>query len=432
MNSIKKADIEVYDILQKELSRESETLELIASENFVSYPVLEMAGGIMTNKYAEGYPGARYYGGCQHVDEAENLARDRARKLFNCEYVNVQPHSGSQANMATLMTFIDIGDTIMGLDLAHGGHLTHGSKVNFSGQMYNSAAYQVNKNTGRLDMDNVAEIAREYKPKIIICGGSAYPRHVEFAEFKTIADDVGAFLMADIAHPSGLVAAGLHPSPMPFCDVVTTTTHKTLRGPRGGMIMMGKDRENVWNVVAPKSGRVKMISELLDSAVMPGIQGGPLMHIIAAKAIAFGEALDPSFKIYAQNIINNAKTMANAFLDKGYKLISGGTDTHVVLIDLTNKQVSGKIAEKTLEKAGITVNKNMIPFDTKSPFITSGIRVGTPAITTRGMGPDEMKIIVDLIDKVITNIDDQNLIDDVNQTVQELCKSFPLYNELHN
>ena len=432
MNSIKKADFEVYDILQKELSRESETLELIASENFVSYPVLEMAGGIMTNKYAEGYPGARYYGGCQHVDEAENLARDRARKLFNCEYVNVQPHSGSQANMATLMTFIDIGDTIMGLDLAHGGHLTHGSKVNFSGQMYNSAAYQVNKNTGRLDMDNVAEIAREYKPKIIICGGSAYPRHVEFAEFKTIADDVGAFLMADIAHPSGLVAAGLHPSPMPFCDVVTTTTHKTLRGPRGGMIMMGKDRENVWNVVAPKSGRVKMISELLDSAVMPGIQGGPLMHIIAAKAIAFGEALDPSFKIYAQNIINNAKAMANAFLDKGYKLVSGGTDTHVVLIDLTNKQVSGKIAEKTLEKAGITVNKNMIPFDTKSPFITSGIRVGTPAITTRGMGYDEMKIIVDLIDKVITNIDDQNLIDDVNQSVQELCKSFPLYNELHN
>ena len=432
MNSIKKADIEVYDILQKELSRESETLELIASENFVSYPILEMAGGIMTNKYAEGYPGARYYGGCQHVDEAENLARDRARKLFNCEYVNVQPHSGSQANMATLMTFIDIGDTIMGLDLAHGGHLTHGSKVNFSGQMYNSVAYQVNKNTGRLDMDNVAEIAREYKPKIIICGGSAYPRHVEFAEFKTIADDVGAFLMADIAHPSGLVAAGLHPSPMPFCDVVTTTTHKTLRGPRGGMIMMGKDRENVWNVVAPKSGRVKMISELLDSAVMPGIQGGPLMHIIAAKAIAFGEALDPSFKIYAQNIINNAKAMANAFLDKGYKLVSGGTDTHVVLIDLTNKQVSGKIAEKTLEKAGITVNKNMIPFDTKSPFITSGIRVGTPAITTRGMGYDEMKIIVDLIDKVITNIDDQNLIDDVNQTVQELCKSFPLYNELHN
>ena len=432
MISIKKADIEVYDILQKELSRESETLELIASENFVSYPILEMAGGIMTNKYAEGYPGARYYGGCQHVDEAENLARDRARKLFNCEYVNVQPHSGSQANMATLMTFIDIGDTIMGLDLAHGGHLTHGSKVNFSGQMYNSVAYQVNKNTGRLDMDNVAEIAREYKPKIIICGGSAYPRHVEFAEFKTIADDVGAFLMADIAHPSGLVAAGLHPSPMPFCDVVTTTTHKTLRGPRGGMIMMGKDRENVWNVVAPKSGRVKMISELLDSAVMPGIQGGPLMHIIAAKAIAFGEALDPSFKIYAQNIINNAKTMANAFLDKGYKLISGGTDTHVVLIDLTNKQVSGKIAEKTLEKAGITVNKNMIPFDTKSPFITSGIRVGTPAITTRGMGHDEMKIIVDLIDKVITNINDQNLIDDVNQSVQELCKSFPLYNELHN
>lgn len=431
ISTIKNSDSEVYGILQRELTRESETLELIASENFVSYPILEMAGGIMTNKYAEGYPGARYYGGCQHVDEAENLARERAKKLFNCEYANVQPHSGSQANMAVLMTFLDIGDTIMGLDLAHGGHLTHGSKVNFSGQLYNAVSYEVNKDTGRLDMESVASIAKKHKPKMIICGGSAYPRHVEFAEFKAIADDVGAFLMADIAHPSGLVAAGLHPSPMPYCDVVTTTTHKTLRGPRGGMIMMGRDTENIWNVVAPKSGRVKMVSELLDSAVMPGVQGGPLMHIIAAKAIAFGEALDPSFKIYAQNIIDNAKSMASAFLDKGYDLISGGTDTHVVLIDLTNKNVSGKAAEKALERAGITVNKNMIPFDTKSPFITSGIRVGTPAITTRGMGNDEMTKIVDLIDKVILNIDDNEILTSVNQSVKELCQSFPLYNELH-
>ena len=333
---IENSDQQIYDILVRELNREHNTLELIASENFVSYPVLEMAGGIMTNKYAEGYPGARYYGGCQFVDEAENLARDRAKELFQCEYANVQPHSGSQANMATLMTFIDIGDTIMGLDLAHGGHLTHGSKVNFSGQMYNSASYQVDKDSGRVDFDSVKKIAHEYKPKIIICGGSAYPRYVEFSEFKTIADEVGAFLMADIAHPSGLVAAGLHPSPMPYCDVVTTTTHKTLRGPRGGMIMMGKDFENKWNIVAPKSGRVKMVSEILDSAVMPGIQGGPLMHIIAAKAIAFGEALDPSFKVYAQEVINNAQTMATAFSDRGYDLISGGTDTHVVLIDLSN------------------------------------------------------------------------------------------------
>ena len=428
---IKKSDQQVYDILLRELDREHNTLELIASENFVSYPVLEMAGGVMTNKYAEGYPGARYYGGCEHVDEAENLARERAKKLFQCEYANVQPHSGSQANMATLMTFADIGDTIMGLDLAHGGHLTHGSKVSFSGKMYNSVSYQVDQDTGRVNFDSVSEIAHKYKPKVIICGGSAYPRHVEFSEFKTIADEIGAFLMADIAHPSGLVAAGLHPSPMPFCDVVTTTTHKTLRGPRGGMVIMGKDSENKWDIVAPKSGRIKMVSEILDSAVMPGIQGGPLMHIIAAKAIAFGEALEPNFKVYAQNIIDNAKTMAVALQSKGYELISGGTDTHVVLIDLSNKNVTGKAAEKALERAGITVNKNMVPFDKKSPFITSGIRVGTPAITTRGMGTDEMNQIVSLIDEVITNIDDQTAIERVNKSVIEICQSFPLYNELH-
>ena len=430
-NYIKNSDKEIYDILFRELNREHNTLELIASENFVSYPVLEMAGSIMTNKYAEGYPGARYYGGCIHVDEAENVARDRAKKLFKCEYANVQPHSGSQANMAVLMTFADIGDTIMGLDLAHGGHLTHGSKVNFSGKMYNAVSYQVNKDTGRVDLNNVQEIAKKYKPKVIICGGSAYPRFVEFSEFKTIADSVGAYLMADIAHPSGLVAAGVHPSPMPYCDVVTTTTHKTLRGPRGGMIMMGKDFENKWDIVAPKSGRVKMVSELLDTAVMPGIQGGPLMHIIAAKAIAYGEALDPKFKLYAADIVENAKTMADTFIKKDYDIISGGTDTHVVLIDLSNKDISGKAAEKSLEKAGITVNKNMVPFDKKSPFITSGIRVGTPALTTRGMGVNEMIHIVDLIDQVICNIEDEKVLNSVNEKVKELCQSFPLYNELH-
>ncbi len=430
-NYIKNSDKEIYDILYRELNREHNTLELIASENFVSYPVLEMAGSIMTNKYAEGYPGARYYGGCIHVDEAENIARDRAKKLFKCEYANVQPHSGSQANMAVLMTFADIGDTIMGLDLAHGGHLTHGSKVNFSGKIYNSVSYQVNKDTGRVDLNNVQEIAKKYKPKIIICGGSAYPRFVEFSEFKTIADSVDAYLMADIAHPSGLVAAGVHPSPMPYCDVVTTTTHKTLRGPRGGMIMMRKDFENKWDIVAPKSGRVKMVSEILDTAVMPGIQGGPLMHIIAAKAIAYGEALDPKFKLYAADIVKNAKTMADTFIKKDYNIISGGTDTHVVLIDLSNKGISGKAAEESLEKAGITVNKNMVPFDKKSPFITSGIRVGTPALTTRGMGVNEMIQIVDLIDQVICNIDDEKVLNNVNEKVKELCQSFPLYNELH-
>ena len=428
---IKSSDKEIYDILLRELDREYNTLELIASENFVSYPILEMAGSVMTNKYAEGYPGARYYGGCIHVDEAENLARDRAKELFKCEYANVQPHSGSQANMAVLMTFADIGDTIMGLDLAHGGHLTHGSKVNFSGKMYNAVSYQVDKDSGRVDLDSVLEIAKKYKPKVIICGGSAYPRFVEFSDFKEIADSVGAHLMADIAHPSGLVAAGIHPSPMPYCDVVTTTTHKTLRGPRGGMIMMGKDFENKWNVVAPKSGRIKMVSEILDTAVMPGIQGGPLMHIIAAKAIAYGEALSPKFKEYAANIVNNAKTMANEFIKKDYKIISGGTDTHVVLIDLTSKGISGKAAEKSLEKAGITVNKNMVPFDTRSPFITSGIRVGTPALTTRGMGPNEMVQIVNLIDSIVTNINDEDISKKVNAKVKELCESFPLYNELH-
>ena len=429
---IQDADSEIYDILLREITREDQTLELIASENFVSYPVLQMAGGVMTNKYAEGYPGARYYGGCEHVDEAENLARDRAKKLFDCEYVNVQPHSGSQANMAALMTFLNTGDTIMGLDLAHGGHLSHGSPVNFSGKLYNVVSYQVDMNTGRVDFDSVRKSAVEHKPKLIICGGSAYPRFIEFENFREIADEIGAFLMADIAHPSGLVATGLHPSPMPYCDVVTTTTHKTLRGPRGGMIMLGKDFENKWGAVAPKTGRTKMISELIDSTVMPGIQGGPLMHIIAAKAIAFGEALQPEFKKYAQDIIDNAQTMSEALLEKDYQLVSGGTDTHVILIDLSNKGVTGKAAEKTLERAGITVNKNMVPFDKRSPFITSGIRLGTPAITTRGMGKEEMRKIVQFIDQILNDTENDTIVENVKLDVKSLCKFFPLYRELHD
>ena len=432
MNYLKDADPELYNILIREVVREKATLELIASENFVSYPVLEMAGGVMTNKYAEGYPGRRYYGGCEHVDEAENLARDRAKKLFNAEYVNVQPHSGSQANMAVLLTFLKTGDLIMGLDLAHGGHLTHGSPVNFSGKLFNVVSYQVDRKTGRVIFDEVRKLAKEHKPKLIICGGSAYPRFIEFQDFKNIADEIGAFLMADIAHPAGLIATGLHPSPMPFCDVVTTTTHKTLRGPRGGMIMMGKDMENPFGVVAPKSGRVKNMSELIDSMVMPGIQGGPLMHIIAAKAVAFGEALQPSFKVYTNQIVKNAQTLANAFLKKDYNLVSGGTDTHVILIDLTNKGITGKAAELALEKAGITVNKNMVPFDERSPFVTSGIRIGTPAVTTRGLKEEQMLIICDLIDQIIVDPENDNIINHVNATVKELCYSFPLYDDLLN
>ena len=431
-STLKSSDPELYDILINEVKREDSTLELIASENFVSYPILEMAGGIMTNKYAEGYPGNRYYGGCEFVDEAENLAKERANKLFGVEYSNVQPHSGSQANMAVLMTYLNPGDVILGLDLAHGGHLTHGSKVNFSGKLYNSVFYQVDKNTGLVNFDEVIKLARKYKPKLIICGGSAYPRFIEFENFKEVANDVGAFLMADIAHPSGLVAAGIHPSPVPFCDVITTTTHKTLRGPRGGMIMMGKDNLNPWNIIAPKSGRVKNISEILDNSVMPGVQGGPLMHIIAAKAVAFGEALKPEFKLYAKQIVDNAKIMAEEFISKDYQLISGGTDTHVILIDLTNKKITGKAAEKSLEIAGITVNKNMVPYDEKSPFVTSGIRIGTPAVTTRGMQGEDMKKIVSLIDSAISNHDNQQKLLSIKDEVNNLCKSFPLYSELQN
>jgi len=429
LSYIENIDPELYSIILKEQDRENNTLELIASENFASKAVLEAAGGIMTNKYAEGYPGNRYYGGCQHVDEAEDLARERLKRLFNVEYANVQPHSGSQANMATFMTFLEIGDTVMGLDLSHGGHLTHGSPVNFSGQLYNFISYHVDKDTGRVDFDEVSSLANKYKPKMIICGGSAYPRFIEFDKFYEIAKENDAYLMADIAHPSGLIAAGMHPSPMEFCDVITSTTHKTLRGPRGGIIMMGKDKENPWGKVAPKSGRVKMISEVLDSTVMPGMQGGPLMHIISAKAIAFGEALKDDFKVYTQQIVNNAKTMAESFMELDYDLVSDGTDTHVILIDLTNKNISGKKAEKVLENAGITVNKNMVPFDQRSPFITSGIRVGTPAITTRAMGKEEMKNIVSMIDSVIKDPDNNENTHRIKAEVINLCESYPIYKE---
>ena len=429
MSFIEKLDPELYEIIKREQNREHDTLELIASENFTSPAILEAAGGIMTNKYAEGYPGKRYYGGCIHVDEAENLAIDRLKKLFGVEYANVQPHSGSQANMAVFMTFLNPGDTIMGLELSHGGHLTHGSAVNFSGQLYNSISYHVDKETGRVNFDEVRSLAQEHKPKMIICGGSAYPRYVEFDKFHEVAQEIGAFLMADIAHPSGLVAAGVHPSPVPYCDVITSTTHKTLRGPRGGIIMMGKDRENTWGKIAPKSGRTKMISELLDSSVMPGMQGGPLMHIISAKAIAFGEAIKDEFKLYAKKIVDNAKVMAQEFIEMDYDIVSGGTDTHVVLMDLSNKGISGKAAEKALEKAGITVNKNMVPFDQRSPFITSGIRVGTPAITTRNMGSNEMKKIASFINAVVTDADNDDTIQNVKSQVKELCDSFPIYEE---
>ena len=427
MSIVKEKDKKIYDIIQSELNRQNNYLELIASENFTSKAVLETAGSILTNKYAEGYPGKRYYGGCVHVDEAENLAIDRAKRLFKAEYANVQPHSGSSGNMGVYLAYLQPGDCIMGLDLSHGGHLTHGSKVSFSGQIYNSVTFQVKQDTGLVDFDDLLKKAREYKPKIIICGASAYPRTIEFEKFREVADEVGAFLHGDICHNSGLIAAEMHPSPFPHCHVVSTSTHKSLRGPRGGIILLGSDYENPFGKVAPKSGRVKMMSELIDSAVMPGMQGGPLMHIIAAKAVAFKEALEPSFKTYIRGVLDNAQCFAEEFKSKGYKLISGGTDTHLVLIDLQNKNISGKAAEIALDEAGITVNKNMIPFDPKSPFVTSGIRIGSPAMTTRGMGLDEVKIIVDLIDQVILNHDNKEKIQSVKKHVNELCSTFQIY-----
>ena len=425
--AVKQVDPEVYESIIRETHRENTTLELIASENFVSRAVLEATGSVMTNKYAEGYPGKRYYGGCEWVDVAENLARERAKQLFGAEYANVQPHSGTQANMAVYFTFCKPGDTILGMNLAHGGHLSHGSPVNFSGKMYNVVSYGVHPETGYIDMDDVARKAREHKPRLIMVGASAYSRFYDYAKFREIADEVGAILVADIAHPAGLVAAGVHPSPIEYCDVVTTTTHKTLRGPRGGMILVGKDKENDMGIVAPKSGRVKRISEVIDSNVMPGIQGGPLMHVIAAKAVAFKEALQPEFKEYARRIVENAKVLAESLKEKGYDIVSGGTDNHLMLVDLTNVEITGRDAENALHEAGITVNKNMVPFDQRSPFVTSGIRLGTPALTTRGFGPDEMRTVATLIDRVLKNMGNEKVYHQVRSEVEELCQAFPLY-----
>ena len=427
MKNLNNKDSKIYNIISSELDRQQNTIELIASENFTSQSVIEATGSILTNKYAEGYPGKRYYGGCEFVDLAEDLARDRLKELFGAEYANVQPHSGSQANMGVFNVFLKPMDTVMGLDLAHGGHLTHGSKVNFSGNMYNFISYSVLKETGRVNFDEVWKKAKKYKPKLIVCGGSAYPRFIEFDKFKEVANSIGAFLMGDIAHPAGLIAAGLHPSPWPYCDVITSTTHKTLRGPRGGMILLGKDFENPWNKIAPKSGRVKMVSELLDSSIMPGIQGGPLMHVIAAKAVSFKEALSDDFKTYSKQIITNAKAMAEEMIKMNYNLISGGTDTHLILVDLSNINISGKLAEKKLEEAGITVNKNMIPFDKKSPMVTSGIRIGTPAVTTRGMKEDQMILIARLIDRVLKNPTDDSNLKNIKSKVVDLCNNYPIY-----
>ncbi len=420
-------DKEISKVLELETKRQLENLELIASENYVSSAVLEAAGTILTNKYAEGYPGKRYYGGCEFVDMAEDIARDRLKKLFNAEYVNVQPHSGSQANMAVLMTLLKPGDKFLGLSLAHGGHLTHGSPVNFSGQLYQAVGYNLNKETQMLDYDQIADSAKKEKPKLIIMGASAYSREWDYEKFREIADSVDAYLMCDMAHPAGLIAKGLLNNPLPYCDVVTSTTHKTLRGPRGGVILMGKDYENRMGVIAPKSGRVKMMSELIDSKVMPGIQGGPLMHIIMAKAVAFGEALSDSFEQYAKQIISNSKALAAKLSEHGFNIISGGTDNHLMLIDLTNKDITGKKAEIALGKAGITVNKNMIPFDERSPFITSGIRVGTAAVTTRGMKENEMGIIAGFINRAITNYENEDELNAIKKSVKELCSNYPLF-----
>lgn len=429
MESYLKKDAEIFNVLQSEIGRQTNKLELIASENFVSPAVLEAAGSVLTNKYAEGYPGKRYYGGCEFVDQAEDIARDRLKVLFGAEYVNVQPHSGSQANMAVLMTYLKPGDKFLGLSLAHGGHLTHGSPVNFSGKLYEAVGYELNEATGLLDFDKISDLAKKEKPKLIITGGSAYSRDWDYKKFREIADSVGAFLMCDMAHPAGLIAKGLLNSPIDHCDVVTSTTHKTLRGPRGGIILIGKDKENPWGLTTPKGDRVKMISELIDSMVMPGIQGGPLMHIIMAKAVAFGEALTDSFKDYVIQVRKNAKALSAKLTDYDFKVVSGGTDNHLMLIDLSNKNITGKQAEITLEHAGITVNKNMVPFDKRSPFVTSGIRVGTPALTTRGVKEKEMETIASIIDKAISNFENEKTLHELQEEVKKFTASFPLFAE---
>ncbi|AOC97311.1 MULTISPECIES: serine hydroxymethyltransferase [Flavobacterium] len=419
-------DEQIFDLIQEEKERQIHGLELIASENFVSDEVMAAAGSVLTNKYAEGYPGKRYYGGCEVVDVIEQIAIDRAKELFGAEYANVQPHSGSQANTAVYHACLNPGDTILGFDLSHGGHLTHGSPVNFSGRLYRPVFYGVDAETGRLDYDKIQEIATKEQPKLIIAGASAYSRDMDFARFRQIADSVGAILFADISHPAGLIAKGLLSDPIPHCHIVSTTTHKTLRGPRGGLILMGKDFPNPQGLTTPK-GEIRMMSSLLDLAVFPGNQGGPLMHIIAAKAVAFGEALKDEFFTYAMQLQKNANAMADAFVKRGYNIISGGTDNHMMLIDLRNKNISGKEAENALVKAEITVNKNMVPFDDKSPFITSGIRVGTAAITTRGLVEKDMETIVELIDKVLSNHTDEAVIEEVAEQVNDMMSERPIF-----
>ena len=419
-------DTQVFDLIAKEKERQLNGLELIASENFVSEAVLEAAGSVLTNKYAEGYPGKRYYGGCEVVDQVEQLAIDRLKELFNAEYANVQPHSGSQANTAVFHTVMKPGDKFLGFDLSHGGHLTHGSPVNFSGKLYNPVFYGVDKETGLIDYDAVAEIAKKEKPKMIIAGASAYSRDIDYKRFREIADSVDAILVADMAHPAGLIAKGLISDPLPHCHIVTSTTHKTLRGPRGGIILMGKDFDNPFGEKL-KNGNLKKMSTMLNSGIFPGNQGGPLEHIIAAKAVAFGEALTDEFLHYTVQVKKNAEKLAQAFVEKNYKVISGGTDNHMMLIDLRNKDISGKEAEEALSKADITVNKNMVPFDDKSPFVTSGIRIGTPAVTTRGLKEADMSKIVDLIDRVITNIDKDSELEKVKKEVNEMMSGRPLF-----
>ncbi len=421
-------DQKIFDLIKKEKERQMHGIELIASENFVSEQVLEAMGSVMTNKYAEGYPGKRYYGGCGIVDQSEQLAIDRACELFDAEYANVQPHSGAQANMAVFLACLKPGDTFMGLDLSHGGHLSHGSFVNSSGILYNPIAYKVKEDTGTIDYDEMEQLALKEKPKMIIAGASAYSRDWDFERMRSIADQVGAILMADIAHPAGLIAKGILNDPIEHCHIVTTTTHKTLRGPRGGMILMGEDFENPWGLKTPK-GATKMMSAVLNSAVFPGIQGGPLEHVIAAKAVAFGEALTDSYFDYILQVKKNAEVMAQAFIDRGYKVISGGTDNHLMLIDLRSKfpDITGKVVENTLVKADITINKNMVPFDSRSPFQTSGLRVGTPAITTRGLKEEHMEPIVEMIDEVISNIEDEKVLESVKKRVNKMMSEFPLF-----
>ena len=419
-------DEQIFELIEAEHQRQLNGLELIASENFTSDQVLEATGSVLTNKYAEGYPGKRYYGGCEVVDEVEQIAIDRAKTLFGAAYANVQPHSGSQANTAVFAALLNPGDKILGFDLSHGGHLTHGSPVNFSGKIYNPSFYGVNPENGLLDYDVIMQRAKEERPKLIIAGASAYSRDMDFKQFRAVADEIGALLLADISHPAGLIAKGILNDPLPHCHVVTTTTHKTLRGPRGGMILMGNDFENPFGQTL-KNGSLKMMSSLMDSGVFPGNQGGPLEHVIAGKAIAFGEAIEDSFLYYMLQVKRNATAMAQAFMARNYGLVSGGTDNHLMLLDLRNKNVTGKAAEQALVRAHITVNKNMVPFDDQSPFITSGIRVGTPAVTTRGMKEADMETIVDLIDRVIQNIENDKVIDEVGQKVHDLMYGRPLF-----